>query len=58
MDYILETKRLRLTPLALSDVYVAVEIFTNPAVLKFVGDAMTEESIRREMPLWTRRGGD
>ncbi len=58
MNTVLETERLWLTPVALTDVDVALEMFTNPAVMKFWGDQMTEGDIRRKIPIWTRRGGD
>ena len=58
MSRVLETERLRLTPLAVSDVDVALEMFTDPAVTRFVCEVMTEAEIRRDMPAWTKRGGD
>lgn len=58
MHLILETERLRLTPLSVADVELAVEMFTSPAVMVFLGDLVTEDEIREEMPLWTKRGGD
>lgn len=58
MSRTLTTERLRLTPLTVGDVDVALEMFTNPAVTVYVGDVMTEDAIRQEMPVWTKRGGD
>jgi ribosomal-protein-alanine N-acetyltransferase len=58
MNPILLSERLSLTPLAVGDVDVAIEMFTNPAVMTFIDGAMDEADIRREMPLWTKRGGD
>lgn len=58
MNLILTTERLQLTPLAVEDIDVALEMFTDPEVVKYLGDLMTEEEIRREMPTWTRRGGN
>ena len=58
MSRVLVTERLRLTPLAVTDVDVALEMFTNPAVTRFICDVMTEAEIRRDMPVWTKRGGD
>ncbi|MFT7460779.1 MAG: ribosomal-protein-alanine N-acetyltransferase [Planctomycetota bacterium] len=52
------SKRLKLTPLAVTDVDLAVEMFTDPDVMKFIEDElMSEKEIRQEMPTWTRRGG-
>jgi ribosomal-protein-alanine N-acetyltransferase len=55
----LMTERMKLTPLALADIDVAMEMFTDPDVVKFIGDEiMNEDKIRQEMPTWTKRGGD
>jgi ribosomal-protein-alanine N-acetyltransferase len=58
MSATLFSERLALTPLAVADVDVAIEMFTNPAVTRFICDAMSEADIRRDMPVWTKRGGD
>jgi len=58
MSAILSSQRLSLTPLDINDVDVAIEMFTNPAVMKFIGDVMSEAEIRREMKGWTKRGGN
>lgn len=58
MNLHMTTERLRLTPLSEEDVDVALEMFTNAEVVKYLGDLMTEQEIRAEMPTWTRRGGD
>ena len=58
MNLNLTTKRLRLTPLTVDDVDVALEMFTDPDVVKYLGDLMTVEDVRTEMPTWTRRGGN
>lgn len=58
MGKILETTRLRLTPLTLADVDVAVEMFTDPAVTKFIDGPMSEADIHAGMATWTKRGGD
>ena len=44
------TERLRLTPLVADDVDIALELWTDPEVLKFICDALTEEEVRQEMP--------
>ena len=51
------SERLSLTPLAVTDVDVAIEMFTNSAVTQFIGGVMSKADIRREMPVWTKRGG-
>ncbi len=58
MNARLHSPRLSLTPLDIGDVDLAIEMFTNPAVTKFAGKALSEAEIRRQMPVWTRRGGD
>ncbi len=52
------SERLTLSPLAVGDVDLAVEMFTDPAVTEFFGGVMNEADIRRDMPVWTKRGGD
>ena len=54
----LHTERLLLTPLAHSDLDVALEMFTDPEVVKYVCDVMTEAEIRQEMSNSTKRGGN
>ena len=44
------TARLRLTPLVADDLDIALEMFTDPEVVKYVCDVMTETEIRQEMP--------
>ena len=58
MDLVLHTDRLTLNPYQLSDLDIALEVFTDPEVLRFAGGAMSEETIRKELPLYTRRGGN
>ena len=58
MNLELMTKRTKLTPLALADVDVALEMFTDPDVTKFAGGVMSEDKIRREMSTWIKRGGN
>jgi RimJ/RimL family protein N-acetyltransferase len=52
------TERLRLTPLVAEDVDIALELFTDSRVLKYVCDALTEEEVRQEMPDSIKRGGN
>jgi len=58
MELNLATERLLLRPVTLSDVDLAVEMFTDPAVVKHVGKLMTPDVITDEMPKWVRRGGE
>jgi ribosomal-protein-alanine N-acetyltransferase len=54
----LSSQRLSLTPLSPNDLDLCVEMFTDPAVVKYAGDAMTESAIEEEISLWTKRGGN
>lgn len=58
MNLELETERLRLSPLALDDADLAVALWTDPRVANFNGGVATEEDLREEMPLTTRRGAE
>ncbi len=52
----LETDRLLLRPLVESDWDLAVEMFTDPEVMKFVAEASSEENVAEEMKAYVRRG--
>ena len=58
MELELFTERLHLTPYVADDLDIALELFTDPEVLKFVCDALTEEEVRQEMPDAIKRGGN
>ena len=57
MELELTTERLSLRPVALSDIDLAIEMFTDPAVVEYVGKLMTADEIADKMPTWTKRGG-
>ncbi len=52
------TKRLRLTPFVADDLDLALEMWTDPDVVKYVGEPVTESEIRKGMPSWIKRGGN
>jgi ribosomal-protein-alanine N-acetyltransferase len=52
----LETDRLILRPLVESDWDLAVEMFTDPEVMKFVAEVSSEENVAEEMKAYVRRG--
>ena len=54
----LHSDRLILTPLESADVELAVELWTDPEVVRYICDASTEAEVRREMPGAIRRGGN
>jgi len=50
--------RLILTPLELTDIDLAVELWTDPEVVRYICDVPTEAEVRREMPDTIKRGGN
>lgn len=58
MNLSLMTERLQLMPFSEADVDLALEMWTDPAVVEFICDPLTEDEIHEEMPDWTRRGGN
>ena len=52
------SKRLALTPLAPGDVDLCLQMFTDPAVVRYAGGLLSNAAIRKEMSNWTRRGGN
>lgn len=57
MNLMLESERLLLRPLAEGDLDVCFEIFTDPAVMQFVGETYTRDRVVEELPTAMRRGG-
>ena len=53
----LVTDRLKLRPLCLDDVDLALEMFTDPEVVRYIGGATTPEEIQSEMANNVRRCG-
>lgn len=58
MELEIFTERLRLTPLVADDVDLALALWTDPEVIEYVCDPMTEAEIRQEMPDSIKRGGN
>ena len=58
MNLVLMTERLALTPFDESDLELALEMFTDPEVLRYADGVMTEDEIRHQMSNWCRRGGN
>ena len=58
MNLELLSDRLILTPLEVTDIDLAVELWTDPEVVKYICDVPTEAEVRREMPDTIRRGGN
>jgi RimJ/RimL family protein N-acetyltransferase len=54
----LHTERLLLTPLAPTDLDLALELWTDPEVVEYVCDLMDKDTIREEMSNWIKRGGN
>jgi len=57
MELTLLSDRLMMTPLESTDVDMAVELWTDPEVVRYICDVLTEEEVRQEMPDTVRRGG-
>lgn len=57
MNLELHSERLLLRPLAADDLELAVELFSDPEIMAFVGEPYTAEQIAAEMPIALRRGG-
>ena len=57
MELELLTDRLLLRPLRVEDIDLAMEMFTDPDVVRYVGGLETPEQIEAGMPTWTRRCG-
>jgi len=58
MNLVLFTERLTLTPFDESDLELALEMFTDPEILKYADGVMTEDQIRGQMSNWIKRGGN
>ena len=58
MKLILLSDRLILTPLESTDIDLAVDLWTDPEVVRYICDVPTEAEVRQEMPDTTRRGGN
>lgn len=58
MELELTSVRLLLSPLALTDFDLTVEMFTDPAVTQFVGGAVSVAEIAAGMSNWIKRGGN
>ena len=57
MNLVLQSERLTLLPYSDEEVALAIEVFTDPEVMRYSGGVMDEDEIRAQMPNWTRRGG-
>lgn len=58
MNLELLTDRLCLTPLVEADIDIAIELWTDPEVVRFICDVASEDELRAEMPDSTKRGGN
>ena len=58
MELELLTERLRITPYAADDVDFAIEMWTDPAVVEYICEVLTEEVVRQDMPNVIKRGGN
>jgi len=58
MELILQTPRLVLRPLAPDDLSLAIELWTDKEVVKYICDPQTEAEVEREMIDSTKRAGN
>lgn len=58
MELVLFTERLRLAPFAADDIDLALEMWTDEEVAKYVGGVMTEAEIHEDMVNAIKRGGN
>lgn len=58
MKLTFHSERLTLSPYTPDDFDISIALFTDPAVLRFAGEVMSEAHIRANMSSWSRRGGD
>jgi len=54
----LHSQRLKLTPYTPDDLDLSLQMFTDPAVVKYAGHIISEPEIKRNVSKWIRRGGD
>ena len=57
MNLELQSERLLQRPLSESDLDIAVEILTDPKVMRYVAAVYTREQVAEEMPVVLKRGG-
>ena len=54
----LKSQHLTLRPFQVTDVDLAIEMFTDPAVMTFWGSVKSAAQVRADMDDWTKRGGN
>ena len=58
MDLTLYSKRLKISPLSEHDSDIAVQVWTNPEVVRFICDPLTRDEVLEEMPDSVRRAAN
>lgn len=58
MNLDLQSRRLILAPYTPDDLDLSLALFTDPAVVQYAGEVMSEREIRAKVSNWTKRGGD
>ncbi len=58
MNLDLHSQRLVLTPYTVDDFDLSMVMWTDPAVVQYAGDVMSESEVKKNMLNWTKRGGD
>ena len=55
MELVLNSERLLLRPYTATDIDIATELLTDPAVMRYVGETYTMDRVVKELPTATRR---
>lgn len=58
MNLQIETERLTLTPYSENDLDLAIRLFTDPEVVRYAMQLMSEAEVEQDLPQWTKRGGN
>ena len=58
MNLTFHSERLNFAPYTPDDLDLSLALFTDPVVLRYAGEVMSEQYIKANMSSWSRRGGD
>jgi RimJ/RimL family protein N-acetyltransferase len=58
MNLNLHSRRLTLAPYTQEDLDLSLEMFTDPQVVRYAGDVLSEQQVTDRMSTWAKRGGE